>query len=179
MKYKQISISLQISEECLGEIYEAQNVLKKKLGIQYQLNNQSTPHINIFSGKVIDYNYFLKKIKTINFPKRILLKSTGLGLFFTKKPLLYIRYENKKKFSSLRLKLKNSNLWHSTDKFVKNKNWIPKTTIAYNDFIYQNISDISDILSSFKFENSFYSNTFTIIEYNKNVKEKELLSFSI
>jgi len=179
MKYKNISISLLINEECLIEIFEAQNLLKKKLGIQFQFNNQIIPHINIFSGKVIDENYFLKKIKTINFPKRILLKSAGLGLFLNKKPLLYIRYQNRKNFSLLRKNLKNSNLWYSTDRFVKNKNWIPKTTIAHNDFVYEDISNICDVLSSFKFENSFYSNTYSIIEYNEKDKEKELLSFSI
>ena len=179
MEYKNISISLLIKEECFSELFEAQKLLKNKLGIQFQLNNQSTPHINIFSGKIKDYNNFLKKLKTIDFPKTVLLRSMGLSLFLSQKPVLYIRYENKKNFAKLRKNLKNSNLWYSADKFVKNKYWIPKTTIAHNDFLYQNISNICDVLSSFKFEKSFYSDTYSIIEYSEYEKEKELLSFSI
>ena len=173
MQFKQISISILIDKKSFEEIYTAQNILKNELGIQFQMNNQVCPHVNLFSGKVKKID-FLLDIKKIEFPKKIVLKSCGLALFLKKSPVLFVRYENCKYFSLIRKELSRLDFWVEKDKFAKKKFWLPKTTIALKDLKYNHLSKTIKTLSEINFEKTIYCNSLLIIEYHDGKKEKLL-----
>ena len=84
MQFKQISISILIDKKSFEEIYTAQNILKNELGIQFQMNNQVCPHVNLFSGKVKKID-FLLDIKKIEFPKKNSSQILWFSFVFKKK----------------------------------------------------------------------------------------------
>ena len=113
--------------------------LKKKINnvvnrLNFKNNEKfiSIPHINILSGSYKDKIKLFNKFKKINFKKKQIIKSLGIGVFAGKKNVIYLRFETNNYIKKLRnhifkiVKIKKNEI----DLTATNLLWIPKCTLS-------------------------------------------------
>ena len=130
------------------------------MNIKFMSTDHALPHITIISGKTKSIEKIYKKLKKSKI-KKFKLKSPGMGIFANKEPNLYIRWEQ-----SLELLKASSKIAKETSKFFykikqnsNNSQWVPKTTLAWKDLKYDDLSLI------FKKTNFIFNKKSAIISY--------------
>ena len=168
---KNVSVNVPLQGVVLDRVLRAQKILDKEMNISFQKKNQSVPHINLLSGKITHIN--IKRLRTdvVKFNKKIIkknfrIKTNGLGIFITDKPVIYVRYYRLKIFLAIRKFLTLGKYFNTLDNSTATKLWTPKTTIAHKDTNLKNLSNIILLLNKIDFYEDF------------KVKKINLTSFS-
>ena len=143
MKKKLIAITLSFENKFNKELLKCWAILKDQHKIKYISSRSERPHIALLSGYVNDLDKFIKALKKIN-TRKFYLKTRGLGLFFNEKPLLYIRWEQN--IDIIRLyqvfDKKLNFFFINNNMYSKFSSWVPKTTLAYRDLEFKDLSKI-------------------------------------
>ena len=169
MKKNLVAIVITFDKKTNTKIFDSWRILKKKFNIKFISSRSPKPHLTIKSGFVRNIPYFLQKLKKKKF-KKLKLNSLGLGIFANQNPLLYIRWEQSKKLLEL---------YNSIDKicsenfFKKSKNseyfhWVAKTSIAFKDFKYHNLSKILKNLEKIKLLKNIQVQKIEVMKIDKN-----------
>ena len=153
MKKDLISITLSFEDDFNKELLKCWSILKKRFKTKYISTRSEKPHISLLSGYVNDINKIIKilnKTKT----KPFFLNTRGLGLFFNKKPLLYVRWQQTKDIIKLYeiLDKKLNYFFIEKNYHTKVSNWIPKTTLAYKDLKFKDLDKIEKKLKFINIE---------------------------
>ena len=151
MKKKLISITLSFEDDFNKKLLKCWSILKNQFNIKYVSTRSEKPHISLHSGYVENINE-IKKILNKTKTRPFYLSTRGLGLFLNKKPLLYIRWQQTEDIFNLYKILDKKINFFFIEKNLHTKifNWIPKTTLAYKDLKFK---DLSKIEKKFKFIN--------------------------
>ena len=135
MTKQNISLSIPLSGSALEFSNMLVNDIEKKFSLKFIKNKKSRPHINLFSGSVKNLDKvinFVKKNLNLSFDFNIRL--LGFGAFLTKRPTIYIRFENTSFLKNIRKTIfETSDNWEKIDNSVYEAMWIPKSTIVYKD----------------------------------------------
>ncbi len=171
-----LSVSIAIEGKLLSNILLFQDILEDKYGIKFQKYHQAIPHINIYAGKVSNFNEILNYIKMYDFNSfKKKLTVVGLGAFLEKKPVIYIRYLNSMNLLRFRYDvMAKSKIWLLEDTTSSQEIWFPKTTIALRDTNYNFISNFDNFIKNFNFKKEMIIKRILLIEYAKGKKEKVL-----
>ena len=180
---KCMSVSIRVENTLKTQIYQAQDLIQRKFGVQFQKQNQVFPHINLISGKVADVGKVYSLLDSISVPNSKMISPIGLGCFLTPSPTIFVRYELTKNVSFIRSQLfKETNFWNSIDYTVKKEFWLPKTTLACKDIKLFNFSDICAELLLLDFSSNFKLEALVVLEYSDNQAEmlckKRTVSFA-
>jgi len=172
---KKYGIAIPLSGEVLHLAKKYQKKIYDSMCIKSTWVHGADPHINLISGKTENIENIVSKINNFKLKKNRTCELLGLGILITPDPLIYMRFTNSNFLKELRLLLFNQTLplWNDLTNTVKNEIWIPKCTLAYNDF---NLSDLSkavvslnDTILKLKME----INELSIIDFTKKEYEVE------
>lgn len=169
MKKNLLAIVITFDKQTNTKIFDSWRILKKKFNIKFISSRSPKPHLTIKSGFVRNIPYFLQKLKKKKF-KKFKLNSLGFGVFANKYPLLYIRWEQNKKL----LKLCNSIDKTCSGNFLKKSKsseylqWVAKTSIAFKDFKYHNLSKILKNLEKIKLLKNTQVQKIEVMKIDKN-----------
>tara|TARA_B100002051_G_scaffold46179_1_gene40760 strand:+ start:397 stop:939 length:543 start_codon:yes stop_codon:yes gene_type:complete len=169
MKKNLVAVVITFDKKTNDKIIDSWEILKKKFNVKFISSRSPKPHLTIKSGFVGNIPYFLNQIKKKKF-KKLKLNSLGFGVFANKHPLLYIRWEQNKKL----LKLYNSiDKICSANFLKKSKNseylhWVAKTSIAYKDFNYHNLSKILNNLKKIKLLKNIQAQKIEVMKVDKS-----------
>ena len=178
-----LALALIPNEEICNLVKRTWVQLNKRHNINFIAKSSSKPHITLIAGLEesfqIEIDKFLKLEK--NNWHSFEMSTKGLGIFLLEKPLIYLRWKNSNELNLLRknilgqLKLKGI----LQDNIEYNEDWKAKTTIAYQDILYNNklIEIINTIKSEYKQEYKSKINNLEIIKYKEGFKEKSILNY--
>jgi len=149
MKKKLIAVTLSFENRFNKKLLKCWQVLRKDFDVKYISSRSNKPHIGMIYGYVGDIKNFINTLKKIDL-KKFYLKSKGLGLFLNEKPLLYLRWDQRDEIIKLyKILDKNLNFFFKDKKTSSSfSNWVPKTSLAYNDL---ELSNVNSIKKKFRF----------------------------
>tara|TARA_Y100000768_G_scaffold363526_1_gene323227 strand:- start:1709 stop:2248 length:540 start_codon:yes stop_codon:yes gene_type:complete len=155
------------------DILKAWRILEKEFNIKHMAYNHALPHITVLAGQTRYIDKIYKKLKKIKF-KKFKLQSPGLGIFANEKPNLYIRWENNLELLKNSEKIRKTTISHFKKIFhnqvSNNSFWVPKTTVAWQDLRYKDMSQIFRKIR-FMYKKKFVTiNQIYIIELNTTEK---------
>jgi 2'-5' RNA ligase len=184
MKYFAITIDLNQELEKLAR--EAWLLLEEQFSIQFISKNSPCPHFAIESDLVGDEKKVLEIIQEVaSHTPPFAIKGNGLGVFVGQTPVIHIRWVNNNSLIDLRKKFgeafnKQCHAPHSTISGYKdNPDWLPKTTLAYKDSSYENLSDVLKLLQPLSFDSKLEVSQLTLYEYAEGNPEKHLSTVSL
>ena len=140
---KNYAIALGFKGKLYNDINKALKIFKKDMNIKFMATNHASSHITILSGKTENIDKIYKKIKKLKL-KKFKLKSPGMGIFANQDPNLYLRWEQSldlAKISNI-IRKQSSKLFHEVKQAPNNPMWVPKTTLAWKDLKYTDLSVI-------------------------------------
>tara|TARA_B100001093_G_C26755055_1_gene982988 strand:- start:377 stop:910 length:534 start_codon:yes stop_codon:yes gene_type:complete len=154
-----------------NNVYKTWNILDRKFKINYIKNHSSHPHITLIAGKTANIEKIYKILSKLKI-KKFKLHSPGLGLFVNKSPNLFIRwnqdYTLMHNFNLIRKK--TSKLFKSKRKFYDEKDWIPRSTLAWKDLNYKNLLKVyKKIGSKYKKQNVLINRIYILQVTNKEI----------
>jgi hypothetical protein len=165
------AVLLEIEGEMLKKAKNVQKQLSEKFDIKYILDSSPRSHITLESGFTINnFNHFKQNIislcqKTACFS----LQAKGLGVFIADKPIIYIRWWNNIKLFSLKNQLQDilntSSVNNIVDNYSIDLDWLPKTTLAYGDTKYENLSGVIKTIRELDFIESTKISSISIYSY--------------
>jgi 2'-5' RNA ligase len=171
------AVLLEIEGEMLKKATNIQMLLSEKFNIKYILDSSPRSHITLESGFTIN-NFARFKKNLISLCKKITrfsLQTKGLGIFLTEKPVIYIRWSNNIELLSLKNQLHELLKRSATKNIVENYSidldWLPKTTLAYGDTKYENLSSVIKTIRELDFIESTKISSISIYSYVPGGKE--------
>ena len=171
MKCKQISIALGFEGSLNNKLKSSWDILKEEFNIHYISQNNCKPHISIHAGSIKESSLrgLAIKLKKLKF-RKFKIKSPGAGIFISKKPILFIRWETnsiiKKYKEIIRTDLKN--FFIKENIYTNDDLWIPRSTIAYKDTSYSNLEGIFNRLKFLFKKHTVEASHILLIDYSKN-----------
>jgi hypothetical protein len=180
MKKKLISITLSFEDKFNNKLLKCWSILKNQYKIKYISSRSKKPHISLLSGYVNSTNKIIN-ILTKKDTKPFYLNTRGLGLFFSEKPLLYIRWQQNKDIIDLYKVLdKELNLFFiEKNSHTKFSNWIPKTTLAYKDLKFKDLKKIEKKLRFINIEKKVLIKKIDLMVVDEKKGEKILFTKSL
>ena len=180
MKKKLISITLSFEDKFNNKLLKCWSILKNQNKIKYISSRSKKPHISLLSGYVNSTNEIIN-ILTKKDTKPFYLNTRGLGLFFSEKPLLYIRWQQNKDIIDLYKVLdKELNLFFiEKNSHTKFSNWIPKTTLAYKDLKFKDLEKIEKKLRFINQEKKVLIKKIDLMVVDEKKGEKILFTKSL
>lgn len=180
MKKKLISITLSFEDKFNNKLLKCWSILKNQYKIKYISSRSKKPHISLLSGYVNSTNEIIN-ILTKKDTKPFYLNTRGLGLFFSEKPLLFIRWQQNKDIIDLYKVLdKELNLFFiEKNSHTKFSNWIPKTTLAYKDLKFKDLEKIEKKLRFINQEKKVLIKKIDLMVVDEKKGEKILFTKSL
>ena len=180
MKKKLIYITLSFEDHFNKKLLECWSILNNQFKVRYISKRSEKPHISLLSGYIKNPNELiiaLDKIKTEPFH----LKTRGLGLFVSDKPLLYVRWQQTKDIINLYKKLdsKLNNFFIKKNSNTEYYNWIPKTTLAFKDLKFKDLKKIERKLRFINIEQNVLIKNIDLMFVDEKKGEKIIFSKSI
>ena len=171
-----LSVSVALEGELLNNILLIQDSLEKKYRIRFQKQHQTIPHINLYAGKISNFNKILNYLENYDFNSfKRKITFVGLGAFLEKTPIIYLRYLKSSNLIKFRYDLKTAcNIWLEVDTYSTEDRWFPKTTIAMRDTNFKFISSLDNIIKNFNFKKEMIIKRILLIKFEKGKKEKLL-----
>jgi len=172
-----ITIELQREMEELARI--AWKELAEKLSVRYISSRSPAPHITLelnFRGKHEAVTKILEDV-AIQFSS-FSIEGFGLGAFVAETPIVHIRWRLNKDFFNLKKalsnELENANKLQIIKKYQPDENWQAKTTLAFMDTSYENLSQILNIVRPLDFKQELIVNGIALYEYSIEEGERKL-----
>ncbi len=144
---RKCAIVLGVTGKFEKKILKAWKILKK-INIQYVAQNHSKPHIAITAGNTKNIDKIIHTLRKMKL-KKFTIFSPGLGIFANKLPNLHIRWNLNDQIIKIKNKIDNKtkNKFINFNRNTKIHNWIPKTTIAWQDLNYSKISKVHKMIN--------------------------------
>ena len=180
MKKKLISITLSFEDKFNKKLLKCWSILKNQYKIKYISSRSEKPHISLLSGYVNNTNEVINILNKKN-TKSFYLNTRGLGIFFSEKPLLYVRWQQNVDIINLYKTLdKKLNLFFiEKNSHTKFSNWIPKTTLAYKDLKFKDLEKIEKKLRFINLENKVLIKKIDLMIVDEKKGEKIIFTKSL
>ncbi len=168
---KKFSICIPIS----GNLKSKINYVVDRLNSKNNKKFFSIPHINILSGSYKNKKGLFNKFKKINFEKKKIIKSIGIGVFAGKKNVIYLRFENSNYIKKLRnhiykiIKIRKSEI----DLTATDLLWTPKCTLSLTKNNGKKFLSMLNLCKRKLSKHSFLTNELILMDVFSN-KEKIL-----
>jgi hypothetical protein len=180
---KKISVSLPLNEYFLDEIYELCEKIKKSFSINLKKNLLCRYHINLFSGKLYNFDNLINIIKNIKLDSsKTNLILFGFGIFLKENPNIHLRFSSESFLLEVRKFLfTHREIWKDIDLTTLENMWLPKSTIFNSNLSIQDdfFLEVLKFLNSWKFScKNIYFQEICLIEYEEDI-EKEIKSFNL
>jgi 2'-5' RNA ligase len=179
MKY--FAITIDLNQELEKHAKEAWRLLEEKFSIQFISKHSPCPHIAIENGLYGDKIKVLEIIQEVaSQTPPFTIKGNKLGVFVGQTPVIHIRWMNNNSLIDLRKKFgeafnKQCQIPDSTiSGYKENPDWLPKTTLAYKDSSYENLSNVLKLLQPLPFDSKLEVRQLTLYEYSEGNPEKQL-----
>ena len=156
-------------------------MLSRKHNLKYHSSHSVCPHITISSGNCVSRERFKKAVYScLPQCRPITIKSNGLGIFVKEAPVIYIRWFLSRELSDLcRLFQKRlKNVWSETDEASMKEVWLPKSTLALKDTLYEQLPLVLNDLNLYDFEQSMVVDKLTLLEIESKEIVIEEISFN-
>ena len=156
-------------------------MLSGKYNLKYHSSHSVIPHITISSGRCVSRELFKEAVYScIPQCTQITIKSNGLGIFVKEAPVIYIRWFLSRELSDLcRLFQKRlKNVWSETDEASMKEVWLPKSTLALKDTLYEQLPLVLNDLNLYDFEQSMVVDKLTLLEIESKEIVIEEISFN-
>lgn len=173
MKKINVGICISVEGKIKDETLKACKILKDEFNARYICETGTCPHLTLSIGQCYkkDYEKLCTTLKnTLEHTKKFKLKSSGLGIFLSDSPVLYIRYLRSKKLLSLKKSIDESlkDIWLPDKQYNSEEVWLPKSTIAFRDMPINKITSIANKLKNKSFVKEVYANNVSIILFDEN-----------
>lgn len=178
-----LAIVIDLVDDVLLESTTIIQNLNLKYGIDFIYNSQKMPHIVLSVGQVesSEFEHLVITLESILDKLAVFeIESNGLGLFLSDKINLHIRWHQNQPLLDLKKRIENElkSVWEVDFNYNSEFRWIPKTTLAYNDINYVNLSKIN--FNELKIHTKFMSvREISIVKFEEHKKEEELRRFTI
>ena len=182
---KKNALVIEIKGDMSHKANVATNLLSDLFSINYISSRSPSLHICLDAEFIInDLDYFQSSLAKvlINIPTFTII-GRGLGIFVAETPVVYIRWHISEKLLHFKHLVSNF-LNHSQNEGVISNysidlNWIPKTTLAYQDTSYKALSDIISAIFHIDFSSSMDVDSLFTYEYSIKNGEKRLSTLQL
>ena len=174
---KLYAIAIQLNCCMEKENRQAWHMLDDKFGLKYISSRSDTPHLTILHDFKAEKQLMCTELEELS-KKLTTFKITGngLGIFVSSTPVIYIRWDINQQLLDLADSLRNHLSF--VDKKI-NLNWIPRSTLAFKDTNYDNLSQILMELQKLDFKREMVVDTLCLIEYSLEMGEKIIAHFKL
>ena len=125
--------------------------------------------INLVSNKIQDIT------ETTNFFK---IKTNGLGVFLSENINIYLRWGNNIEMMTFKKKIENllKQIWVQNLNHNDTYTWLPKTSLAFKDIKYSDLSSID--FGNLKIKDKTMDvKSLSLIKFEEGKKEQEIMKF--
>jgi len=177
---EKVALVIEVNGKLLDKINNLLSKLKDKFSIEYISSRSPSPHIAISYGFIVnDMPEFSKLLENfLSQRERFVLKTNGIGVFAVKAPVVYLRWSSNKYLINLKCDLENYLLSLKKSKVISSYcadlNWVPKTTLAYNDSSYSNLQIVLESIAESNISGSILVNSMSIYTYSESSGEKAI-----
>ena len=157
--------------------------LRNHLEIKFISSRSPCPHITLESDfEVLNHKLFKSRLSVFcKTQPSFVLDARGLGIFVVDTPVIYIRWRKNNNLNLLKNDLSDFLELAQKDRIINNysvvEDWVPKTTLAYNDSQYECLGDIIQLLRFDEFKDSMKVRSISLYEYSNELGEKNLDKF--
>ena len=174
------AIVIELEGNILESIKKAQQLLAKEFGISYIADSSPCAHITLESDFIInDFNSLKKALGHLGRElSRFEVQAVGLGVFIANTPVVHIRWRNSISLLSLKRRLEVLMQSLCVSNVVANysvdMDWLAKTTLAYADTTYENLSAVILSLQNFDFDLTTLVSGVSIYSYIPGKEERNI-----
>lgn len=178
-----LAIVIDLVDDVLLESTAIIKTLNSKYGIDFIYNTQKTPHIVLSVGQVESskLEHLVSTLESVLEKLSVFeIETNGLGLFLSEKINLHIRWHQNQVLVDVKKRIENElkSVWEEDFNYNSELRWIPKTTLAYNDINYVNLSTIN--FNELKIHPKFMSiREISIVKFEEHKAEEELRRITI
>ena len=169
---KQLALVLRLSGSMLHAANRAMKILSERFSISYIASRSPSPHITIDSKfRISDIKQFHSTLgASLEHTASFFLKGKGLGIFVLGTPVIHIRWTVNDELNALRkqthLCLLDLQKQGVVSGYRNDPSWLPKTTIAFSDTSYDNLTAVLESINGINFSGSFRVENLSIYEYS-------------
>ena len=175
-----IALVVELNGNLLDKTNDLLSRLEDRFSIKYIPSRSPSPHITInYDFFIDDINSFKKSLSQfLSTRKKFNLTTNGFGVFVAKTPVIYLRWSIDKDLINLKYDLENFLINLNERKIIRNYysdlNWIPKTTIAYNDSSYDNLQIVLKNIMESDLNGVILLDAISIYSYSEANGEKKI-----
>ena len=175
-----IALVVELNGNLLDKTNYLLSRLEDRFSIKYIPSRSPSPHITLnYDFFIDDINSFKKSLSQfLSTRNKFNLKTNGFGVFVAKSPVIYLRWSIDKDLINLKYDLENFLLNLNKRKIIRNYysdlNWIPKTTIAYNDSSYDNLQIVLKNIMESDLNGVILLDAISIYSYSEANGEKKI-----
>ncbi len=172
-KKKCIGLSIPLSGEVLEYAKNIINDLDKKFNFKTYKSHKSRPHINLLSGTTENSKELISTSKRILSLKHDpTIKTLGLGMFISKFPVIYLRFEKNDCLNFLRNSLlKTIHMWSDIRHSAQETMWIPKSTLLLKDMKINQTNEVLKFLNSKKLPSTMQIEEISVTDFCRSKSE--------
>ena len=148
------ALVLELNGDMLNKSNVAMNILLDLFSISHISSRSPCPHIVINAGfKIHEIAYFQRSLEVaLRNARRFTIWGRGLGVFVSNTPVVHIRWnvdeslnEFSRQISAYLVSAQNQGVISS---YSQDLNWVPKTTLGFEDTSYEHLSGIIGSINS-------------------------------
>ena len=183
-KDNNLAIVIELQGEMKDKAMLAWEKLARDFSVDYIPSMSVAPHITICSGFKGDPVLISEILNNLAMQLRSFsIQGNGLGVFVADTPVVHVRWTLNDEILNFIKTINNTLLEASRSNAVKgynhDKNWVAKTTLAYNDTDYNNLCPVLNMLRTMDFNCNMIINTFSLYEYSLLEGEKNIAQFEL
>lgn len=176
---KLLAIVIELQGDMLYSALAAWSELRVKLCLDFISSVSPAPHITLESNLNNEHKQLSTIVNdiAINVPE-FTIQGNGVGVFIEDTPVIHVRWSMNNDLFLLKKilskKLQQKGMLLPANENAAHYNWLPKTTLAYKDSSYENLSEILRIIRAIDFKKEMNVSELSIYEYSYGYKEKKL-----
>ena len=169
---KKFALVLPLSGSMLHGANLAMEILSERFSIAYIASRSPSPHITMDSEfRIYDIKQFYSTLEaSLEHTASFFLKGKGLGIFVLDTPVIHIRWIVNDELNALRkqihLCLLDLQKRGVVSGYRNDPSWLPKTTIAFSDTSYDNLTAVLESINGINFSGNFHVENLSIYEYS-------------
>jgi len=182
---KKFALVLELNGSMLNNSNMAMTRLADQLSINHIFSRSPCPHVVIDAGFDVNNLDGFRVVlesglgKALNFS----ITGRGLGVFVVNTPVVHIRWCIDESFNEFRCHvsacLETAQNEGIISGYSRDLNWVPKTTLAYIDTSYKNLSSILEVIKDIQFGLDMDVVSISLYEYSDLEGETRLYTLPL
>jgi len=179
------ALVIELTGQMLVNSNQAMDTLLDKFSISHIVSRTPCPHVAVESEfDILDMSSFQNALGlALRDVSKVTIRAIGLGVFVSRTPVIHIRWLLDKELKKFRRKILASLLELQTQgdvaKHAEEVGWLPKTTLAYRDTSYENLSEVITSIKEIQFFGSMIVSHVSLYQYSVRDGEKRLFNIKL